>query len=95
MVNAPVTNRPTEKASSWIRSQEKGVLAKGVSVETSVTAKETKNTQGCWPQQYIWHSERHSREKGAFCKNPLLKTPFSWFLMERLSNGRTFRRDQF
>ena len=30
-------------------NQEKGVLAKGVSVESSVTAKETKNTQGLAP----------------------------------------------
>ena len=34
-----------------LRNQEKGVLAIGVSVESSVTAKETKNTQGYWPQQ--------------------------------------------
>ena len=60
----------------------KGVLAKGVSVESSVTAKETKNTQGYWPQQYIWHSERRAKciARHTFCKNPLLKTPFSWFL---------------
>ena len=53
------------------RNQEKGVLAKGVSVESSVTPKETKNIQGYWAQQYIWHSERHSQEKRTFCKNPL------------------------
>ena len=41
------------KAPPKFRNQEKGVLAKGVSVESSVTAKETKNTQGYRPQQYI------------------------------------------
>ena len=34
----------------FLKSQEKGVLAKGVSVESSVTAKETKSTQGYWAQ---------------------------------------------
>ena len=65
---------------SFFRNQEKGVLAKGVSVESSVTAKEAKNSQGHWPQQYIWHSEHHSQERRMFCKNPLPKTPFSWLL---------------
>ena len=40
---------------SLVKSQEKGVLAKRVSVESSVTGKETKSTQGYWAQQYIWH----------------------------------------
>ena len=44
-----------------LKNQEKGVLAKGVSAESSVTAKETKSTQGHWVQQCIWHSERHSQ----------------------------------
>ena len=56
-------------------------LAKGVSVAYSVTAKETKNSQGYWPQQYIWHSERHSQERRTFFKNPLLKPPFPWLLI--------------
>ena len=30
----------------WSRTKKKGVLAKGVSAESIVTAKETKNTQG-------------------------------------------------
>ena len=34
-----------------IRSQEKGVLAKGVSAESSGTPKATNNTQGYWAQQ--------------------------------------------
>ena len=53
-----------------IRNQEKGVLAKGVSAECNVTAKETKTTQGYWPQQYIWHSERHSQERRTFLQKP-------------------------
>ena len=43
---------------SYFRSQENGGLAKEVSAECNVTAKETKTTQGYWPQQYIWHSEQ-------------------------------------
>ena len=38
-------------------------------------------SEGHWPQQYIWHSERHSQERRTFCRSPLLKTPFSWFLI--------------
>ena len=53
------------------KTKKRGVLAKGVSVESIVTAKETKSAQGYWAQQYIWHSERHSQERRTFCKNPL------------------------
>ena len=76
-------NFPSGSTLPCIRNKEKGVLAKGVSAESSVTAKEIKNTQGYWPQQYMWHSERHIQEKRTFCKNPPLKTlkPFSWFLI--------------
>ena len=58
-------------------SQEprKGGFSKEFSVEPSVTAKETKNTQGYWAQQYIWHAERHSRERRTFSQNPLKKKP--------------------
>ena len=45
--------------SAAIRNQAKGVLAKGVSAESSVTPKEAEYNQGYWAQQYIWHSERH------------------------------------
>ena len=58
----------------------KGGFSKGVSAESSVTAKETKNTQGYWPQQYTWHSERHGQERHTFCKNHLPKTPLSLLL---------------
>ena len=66
--------------SMYVRNQEKGVLAKGVSTGSSVTPKETKNTQGYWAPADIWHSERYSQERRTSCKNPLLKTPFSLFL---------------
>ena len=72
-----------------IRSQEKGVLAKGVSTESSVTRKETINIQRYWAQPYIWHSERHSQERRTFCTNPLLKTPFSWFLTKIRARQRS------
>ena len=63
------------KERSPFQEPKKGVLAKGVSAESSVTPKETKSIQGYWAQQYIWHSERHSQERCTFCKNPLLKNP--------------------
>ena len=50
--------------------QEKGVSAKGVSAESSVTAKRAESTQGCWTQQYIWHSECHSQERRTFLQKP-------------------------
>ena len=53
LLQSPGTPKP-EKCifiELFIRDQEKGVLAKGVSVESSDTAKETKNIQGYWPQQ--------------------------------------------
>ena len=74
-----------------VRNQVKGVLAKGGgvfcrvqchvqdSVESSVTSKEAKNTQGYWAQQYVWHSERHSQEQRTFLQKPLLETPLSCF----------------
>ena len=85
------THLKHQNAPKIFRNQEKGVLAKGVSVESSVTAKATESTQGCWPQQYIWHSERHSQERRTFCKNPLLKPPL--FLVpkgSRLAEGCFF-----
>ena len=63
-----------------VRNQEKGVLAKGVSVESSATTRNNKNIQGYWAWQYFRHSERHSQGRRAFCKKALLKTPFSRFL---------------
>ena len=59
----------------FVRNQEKGLLAKGVSAESSVTSKETKNTRGYWAQQLIWHSERHGQERQIFLRKPPSKTP--------------------
>ena len=59
-----------------IGRREKGVLAKGVFAESSVTPKKTKTIQGHWAKQCIWHSERHSQERGTILQSPLLKTPF-------------------
>ena len=53
-------------------NQEKGGLGKGVPVESSVTAKETKSTQGFWAQQYIWRLECHSQERHTFLQNKTL-----------------------
>ena len=57
-------------------SEEKGVLAKGVSVESSVTPTETKTIQGYWAQQHIWHSEFQPREACIFQKPPSKKPLF-------------------
>ena len=56
-----------------VRHQEKGVLAKEVSEESVVHVQETKKYQGCWTQQYIWHSERQAKRGVDLCRNPLLK----------------------
>ena len=56
-----------------VRSQEKGVLAKGVFIESSVTPKKTKDTQGYWAQQCVWHLEPHSQERLTFLQKPLSK----------------------
>ena len=64
-----------ERGQFW--KQEKGVLAKGVSADSSVTAKETKNTQRYWPQQYLWRSVRHSQERRTFLQQPPSKNPLS------------------
>ena len=69
-----------------IKSQEKGVLAKGVSVESSVTAKETKSTQGYWAQQYIG---RHSQERHTFFQKPPSKKTF--FLVPDCKISRIIR----
>ena len=57
------------------RNREKGVLAKGVSAGSSVTPKETENTQRYWAQQYIGHWERHSQERRTFLQKPPSKNP--------------------
>ena len=56
---------------------------------SSVTPKETKNTQGCWGQQYIWHSEHHSQERRIFLHKPPSKSPL--FLVPGRLAWRTFR----
>ena len=73
------------------KNQEKGVLAKGVSVESSVTAKETKSTQGYWAQRYIWHSERHSQERPAYLEKTPSKNPL-FLVPEAFEKRREFRR---
>ena len=70
--------RPSLTMCKMTLNQEKGVLAKGVSVESSVTPKETKNTRGHWAQQFIWHSERHSQERRIFWQKPPSKNPLFW-----------------
>ena len=68
----------------------KGGFSKGSFCRAQRHGQGSKNIQGYWPQQYIWHSESHSQERRTFCKNPLLKTPFSWFLRKRTKKNREF-----
>ena len=68
-----------------LRSQEKGVLAKGISAESSVTPKETKKTPKYWAQQCIWHSEHHSQERRTFLQKPPSKKPLFLVLDIRCS----------
>ena len=69
-------NADTDTDFSSLGNQEKGVLAKGVSAEPSVTSRKQKIPGGNWAQQYIWHSERHRQER-RIClrKNPPSKNP--------------------
>ena len=62
------------------RNQEKGVLAKGFSAESSVTPKETKNTRGIGPSSAFGTHSATAKRGVHFRKNPLQKTLFSWFL---------------
>ena len=64
-------------------SQEprKGGFSKGVFCRVERHAQEDIKYQGYWAQQYIWHSERHSQDRRTFLQKPLVKTPFSSFLI--------------
>ena len=86
----PRSRKVREEYPRTVRNQEKGVLAKGVSAESSVAPKETKNTQKYWAQQCIWHSERHSQERRTLLQTTPSKTPFSWFLRLSKYSRRTF-----
>ena len=52
-----------------LRNQEKGVLAEGVSVESSVTAKETKNSQEIGPSSTFGTQSTTAKRGITFCKN--------------------------
>ena len=70
-----LATRPSLTESDWTRNQEKGVLAKGVSVESSVTAKETKNTQVLAPAVHLALRAPQPRE-AYILQKPLLKPLF-------------------
>ena len=76
----------TENSIGRAQSQEPrkgGFSEKGVFGDSS---EKTNLYLGMWPQQYIWHSESHGQKRRIFFENPLLKTPFSWFL----TKGKAF-----
>ena len=67
----------------WCRgsSKKRFFLAKGVSAASSFTPKEAKWPQNIGPSNTFGTQSATARRGVYFCKNPLLKTPFSWFLM--------------
>ena len=75
--------KPLRRFNRVIQEPRKGGFSKGGFCRVQCHGQVLQNSQGYWPQQYIWHSERHSQERRIFCQNPLQKTPFSW----SLSNG--------
>ena len=73
---------PRSNTLCFSQEPRKGGFSKGGFCRVQCHDQGNKYYQGYWPQQYIWHSERHSQERRTFCKNPLLKTPSSWFLIQ-------------
>ena len=63
------------------RNQEKGVLAKGVSVEFSVAVKETKLPKDIGPSSTFGTQSATAKRGVHFAQNPLKKT-FSWSLID-------------
>ena len=60
-----------------LRNQEKGVLAKGVSAESSVTPKETKIPKDTGPST-TFGTQRATAKRGVYpCKNPPSKNPLA------------------
>ena len=73
-----------------IRNQGKGVLTKGVSVESSVTANETKKVPKDNGPSSTFGTQSATAKRGHILANPFLKTPFSRFL-RRSTEKVTFR----
>ena len=65
-----------------VRNQEKGVLAKGVSAESSVTPRKQKISGGIGPSSAFSTQSATAKRGVDFCKKMLLanKKTFSWFL---------------
>ena len=47
--------KPDSSIVKSLTSYQEGVLAKGVSAESSVTPKDPQNNRGYWAQEYMWH----------------------------------------
>ena len=58
-----------------LRNRKKGGFSKGGFCRVQCHGQGNKNTQGYWPQHYIWHSERHIQARRTFCKSPPSKNP--------------------
>ena len=60
-----------------LRSQEKGILAKGVSAESTVTPKQTKHTQGYWaPAAHLALRAPQLKEVHMSATTPFQNPPF-------------------
>ena len=65
-----------------LKAKKRGVLAKGVSGEPSVTPRRRKKYQGYWgPALHLAVRAPQPREARVLAETPLLKTPFSLFLI--------------
>ena len=68
-VSIHTAQKTLTKCCTLIRNQERGVLAKGVSAESSVTPQENKkDLREFWAQQCIGHSEPTAKRDVQFCK---------------------------
>ena len=81
MRTTQMTHLPSLKPRSLLRNQDKRVLAKGVSAESRVTPKETKNARGIVPSSTFGTHSVTANRGAHFCENLLQKTPFSWLLI--------------
>ena len=72
----------TEKKAPNSATKKMGVLAKGVSVESSVTANKTNSMQGIGPSS-TFGTQSVTAKRGVHFAETLQKTPFSWFLTNR------------
>ena len=70
-----------------VRNQERGGLAKGVSAESSLTPRRTKNTKHIGPSSTFGTQSATAKRGVHSCEKTLLKTPFSLFLIKEYTKA--------